>query len=1114
MLGEVGKRYRLLSELGQGGMGVVYKAQDRLQHQIVALKQVTVRSEFLQFGHRQEADLSLEPSIALAREFRTLASLRHPHIISVLDYGFDELHRPYFTMEYLENPSTFYEAAETLDVEQRLELTIQMLHALAYLHRRRLIHRDLKPENVLVVSDNGLQVKVLDFGVANDMQSGNSFEGIVGTLAYIAPEIFQGMPPSVASDLYAVGVMLYELFHGKHPFEARLASDLLQLVLNVLPEVNLPNVHPELSLSIERLLLKDPQERYTDAYDLIDLYATILDKTELAENHTIRESFLQAAKFVGRDEELELLQSALKRIFDDNPQGSAWLIGGESGVGKSRLAEELRTIALVEGAMVLKGESVAGGGLPYQLWRDVARRLVLSTPDISATEASILKEIVPDIADLIGREVTNPDTLIGDAVVERLSLTLVDLLRRQDKPIVLILSDLHWSRTSLNVLKPVLNAVKDLPLLVLGSYRNDEQPELAQTLVEMQLISLQRLSTKSIEALSNAMLGKDTPIDVVNFIQRHSEGNAFFIIEIVRALSDHAGQFNAIGHLTLPESILTGGIDLIIQQRLERVGMRYRDALKLAAVAGRAVDPSILSIAVGDNFDEAFFQICADAAVLEMHEEHWRFTHSKLRESLLSSLSDEEEQMMNAQIALAIEAVYPDDLAWAHILSLHWLSAKDKNKAAHYGLIAAKQLANTSTYNEATILLQDVLRLIDAEDTFALQRMEMYTDLGMYYEHLSLYDTARINFSHCLDLARKHHNDDFIARGLNGFGVLAYNQTDYATAHRYLNQSLEIAAKNDDSQLMALSLKHRSNVYSMEGAYQQSDTDLHAALLINRREKFHVEAAGCLNNLGVNAYLRGDYKGAQSYYTQALEIYTSVGYRSGIALCESNLGDVSFEDGDEVQLAHYQRGLKIYREVNNQWGIALCLDNMGSTLLVIQQFDEARACLEESISISRAIGDQYSEMYSIGNLGLLYYVQGEYQQSVDICQESLALAETIKENDALAAISTQQATSQLALGLVATAQENLRRAYQFAEPSEGKPTYLTVLVGIAHLYRAKDRLIEMQELVRFLLTQDELEDTIRRIFLLPLAENITIVDCSASQTLEDIWQTHRLNLFS
>ena len=143
----VTKRYERLGRLGAGAMGTVYRVRDRLTRAEVALKQVKVADDNADGGMWATQD---DPRMALANEFQTLASLRHPHIISVLDYGFDERSRPYFTMTLLNEPQTLMEAAEDVPLTHQVKLLVQLLQALAYIHRRGIVHRDLKPSNVLV----------------------------------------------------------------------------------------------------------------------------------------------------------------------------------------------------------------------------------------------------------------------------------------------------------------------------------------------------------------------------------------------------------------------------------------------------------------------------------------------------------------------------------------------------------------------------------------------------------------------------------------------------------------------------------------------------------------------------------------------------------------------------------------------------------------------------------------------------------------------------------------------------------------------------------------------------------------------------------------------------
>ena len=142
-------------------------------------------------------------------------------------------------MDLLRDPRTLIEAGRDLPLTAKIDLLVQMLQALAYLHRRGIVHRDLKPDNVAVVADNGeLHVRVLDFGLALHPKLGDrSQDRLAGTLAYIAPEVLQGDLASEASDLYAAGVMAFELLVGHHPFQADTPTQMISKVLKEPPDL-------------------------------------------------------------------------------------------------------------------------------------------------------------------------------------------------------------------------------------------------------------------------------------------------------------------------------------------------------------------------------------------------------------------------------------------------------------------------------------------------------------------------------------------------------------------------------------------------------------------------------------------------------------------------------------------------------------------------------------------------------------------------------------------------------------------------------------------------------------------------------------------------------------
>ncbi|MBL8164676.1 MAG: protein kinase [Anaerolineae bacterium] len=707
----IGKRYVIRQELGAGGMGAVYRATDRLTGQDVALKLVTVRQENLQFATRTDA---MDIRLALAQEFKTLSSLRHPHIISVLDYGFDQEGRPYFTMELLDGGRTIIQAGDDQPVERNLELLVQLLQALIYLHRRGIVHRDLKPDNVLVFDG---QVKVLDFGlaVAQDLLEPGQ-EHVVGTLAYMAPEVLQGGTASVASDLYAVGIIAYELLARRHPFDTSSVTQLITDIIQAIPDVESLQLDPGLSAILSRLLAKQPEMRYADARSLIDDLELVLGRSIVYETASIRESFLQAAQFVGRQTEIAMLQDA----FDlaRNGQSSVWLIAGESGVGKSRLLDELRSLALVQGALVVRGGAVSDGGRPYQVWQEPLRRLVMET-DLSDTEAGVLKPFVPHLDTLLGRDIPAVLELDPQAAQDRFANTIESLLHRQAQPLVILLEDLHWAGSESILILKRLAQISGLRLMVVGNYRDDEAPRLPTLIPGANKLKLERLSEDNIRALSESMLGEaGRQAEVVDLLQRETEGNVFFLVEVVRALAEEAGQLELVGSVSLPERVFAGGMERILSRRLDQLPAAMLPPLQVAAIIGRQIDLRLLRH-LEPQFDiDNWLATCSDAALLEVQDEDWRFSHDKLRETLLKNVPVDAHQDLHRRVAEAYESVYQADLApYLAVLVYHWREAKVPAKTVDYLERAGTQALENYANQEALGFFNEALRLADTSVT-------------------------------------------------------------------------------------------------------------------------------------------------------------------------------------------------------------------------------------------------------------------------------------------------------------------------------------------------------------------------------------------------------------
>jgi tetratricopeptide (TPR) repeat protein len=722
-------RYDIQEELGSGGMGVVYQAVDRLTGLPVALKRV------IGSNRRTSPETALDVRIALAQEFRTLASLRHPNIISVLDYGFHQGHA-YYTMELLDGSQTIVEAAQGKPYQTQVDYLLQVLQALAYLHNRGIIHRDLKPDNLLVVNDH---VKVLDFGLATAREFfSDEYQhlDVMGTMAYMAPEVVQGQPSSQTSDLYAIGLIAYEMLTNTYPYAANDVAAMITSIISDTPDFSrLDSISETMRSLLENLLSKSSRRRYQNATAVIDLLRDEIREDDAHEEDSlIRESYLRAARFIGRRQELSLLTTTLEKLIKEvkapngYPQGSFWLVAGEAGVGKSRLLDELRIRAQVRGALVLRGQSVASGDASFRTWQHVLRELSLYA-DISDMETAVLRAIVPDMDSIINRSLPHAVTLDQISSQERLFETVQQLIRRTGQPVLIILEDLQWARQSLVLLRRLLDVLHDLPVMIVGSYRDEETPDLPDQLGnvdDQHLIKLHRLTSGETADLSRSMLGEAGKLpEVIELMQRETEGNAFFIVEVARTLAEITGERTLIGRATLPPQVFLGGIRSIVEQRLARLPKEALPPLRIAAAVGRAINIDLMTTMMPALDIDEWLHRCQRAAVLEVNGTTWRFSHDKIREGVLLQIPADRVKIIHQQIAMGIETMTGESgrLAAADDLFYHWSHTDDRNKRTFYAALAGKHALTISDYGTAVhmlnLALEDFSEISDSSVTLA-----------------------------------------------------------------------------------------------------------------------------------------------------------------------------------------------------------------------------------------------------------------------------------------------------------------------------------------------------------------------------------------------------------
>jgi tetratricopeptide (TPR) repeat protein len=368
---------------------------------------------------------------------------------------------------------------------------------------------------------------------------------------------------------------------------------------------------------------------------------------------------------------------------------------------------------------VLRGQAESGSSGPYLPWREALRGLALVT-GLNDFEASVLKPTAPDISQLLGRPIPEPPELDVASAQTRLVEVVLQLFRRQRQPVVLLLEDLQWAQSeSLKLLAALIPVASTLPLLVVGTWRDDERPGLPRELPGAHVLPLRRLSAQATAELGEAMIGAAARRpDLQALLFRETEGNPFFLVEVMRGMAEEAGGLERIGTGALPTQVFSGGVQRLLQRRLGRVAPRDWPLLRLAAVSGRTLGAELLRALAPEVELEAWLVTLAEAAILEPFEQRWRFTHDKLRESVLAGLAPEERPGLHRQVARALEQVAPEQMA---ALAFHWGAAGEPAREATWSIRAGEHALRNGAFLEARVLLQ---RAAELQEQLGATRLE------------------------------------------------------------------------------------------------------------------------------------------------------------------------------------------------------------------------------------------------------------------------------------------------------------------------------------------------------------------------------------------------------
>lgn len=635
-------RYVVEHEIASGGMGVVYRVVDRVAGEPRAMKRLSVEMR----ANRAAVG-------AFEREYHVLASLKHPSIISVFDYGVDEL-GPYYTMELLEGQD-MREAAPLSFPTACLHLR-DIATSLALLHARRLIHRDLSPNNVRMTKDG--RCKLFDFGA---LTSFGYSPRVVGTPPVISPEAFAGSSLDQRTDLYALGALAYWMLTGQHAYGARDIAELPAVWSEMprRPSSLVRDIPKELDMLVLSLLHRDPLARPGSAAEVIARLTVIgdLPPEDAGETERLADSFLVNPRFTGRREELRVLQTRIDAAKEG--QGGAVCIRARSGMGRSRLLDEAGVRAQLAGATVIRADAATRGQ-----GRDVLRALVLRALDVVPQLAlkhasrfrSALVALGSDVEARIGPRpaaaAALPQGADGVATTSSLYEWFGEISR--ERPLLIEVDNVEFvDPDSLVVLIALAKLAFERPILLIvtESTSNGEQATTGLQVLQScaTSIELSGLSPGDMLDFARSLFGDAPNVErFASWLAERTAGSPLHAVETCRQLATKQIIRYQAGIWTLPlekpETDLPAAIEDAFSSRLAALSDPARALAECLSLHRDLPTFELCRRLVSPAEERRILEILDELAladVLYADREGYRFSSTALREALLGGMDEQ-----------------------------------------------------------------------------------------------------------------------------------------------------------------------------------------------------------------------------------------------------------------------------------------------------------------------------------------------------------------------------------------------------------------------------------------------------------------------------------------
>jgi eukaryotic-like serine/threonine-protein kinase len=964
MIGRQVGSYHIERLLGHGGMGTVYLAtsNDGEDHREVAIKMIRRGMDTANVIRR------------FRKEQQFLANLDHTNIARVFDGGTTEQGLPYFVMEYIEGqPIDVYADERKLSTTERLRLFQQVCAAVDSAHQKRIVHRDIKPSNILVTRDG--QPKLLDFGIAKIFTPDDSEAETVATLTvtlrmmtpeYASPEQVRGERITPATDVYALGILLYELLTGRRPYrlQTRSAEELARVICNQEPAK--PSTHLPIAAALDDITLKalrkEPSERYQTAADLAKDIQAYLEQGPVRAS---RDAF----------------RYQTKRYFRRH----------KTAIGVAVL---FLIIAAAATAVGLR-------------WRsgNVDQRTTAGTVSTTATKSR------PSIAVLGFKNLSNSsgDGWLSTALSEMFTTELA--AGGQLRTIRL---------ENVSRLKLELAVAHD------QSFSNDTFSQFQKNLGADFLVDGSFLILDQNGQLRVDLRVSNTQQDVVLAISEIGPESDLFTI-VSKAGSRLRAQLGL--NQTAPNEV-DGARAAFPQNpdavRLYTEGLeklRVFDAVSALPLLQKAAEREPLRPLMHSAISEAWSRLGYDGKAEDAAKKAYELTENfsrgeRLSEARLSVEGRYREAQKDWDKAIDIYRTlwkfFPDDVEYGLRLAAVQVSGA-KGKDALATVESLRQLPAPSSGDPRIDIVEGtasgVLSDYKHQQQVYAQAIRKARSSGAKLllatakleEGRSFYETGQpekaINsLQEAKDLFTTAGDRAGIATVLNRLAQVYRDQTDVPHGIQMFQESLAISREIGDRRQMATALTNLGSLFKDQGRFNEARNMHEQALALRREVANQVGIAATLSNIGLVLYEQDDLSQAAKYLKEALEASRQIGDRRGIVRSLHNFSIVKKDLGElSVARKGYEESLAMRREIGERRGFPIGLVELGTIQLQQGDIASSKRAIEEAVSVSRETKLVTGVAQSLFVLGDIALAEGDLAAARKHHEEALAVRKDLRE---------------------------------------------------------------------------------------------------------------------